>query len=458
MYDHKRTAYSVVSVMLITSLLIISTVLLYFSGAVYSGEAEEVTRAAIMRQTYEGSFITSDGTVLTKSDEPFVSGRINESEAESFAWLIGTEATSGLRSTMSSWLYDGSETVDHGDDVYLSIDKTLQNFAYKNILNGQEGSVIVLENKTGRILSLASHSDASLPELNLNQPEEFMNVCDSAEGSLYIRGIYETDPPGSTFKIITAAAALKQLEKKKLTKDDFEYFDEGYLETPDGTHVITNYSGIANGSIDLAGAFAVSCNTYFANLSLKTGWDALSETAAAFLVGKEIEIPFLPQLHSTFLEEDKTPSLLAMTGIGQGNLTITPLHLALIGSTVANDGTGYRPTVVDEIRTAVGKTVFREKKEKIIRKALSKKNCRKLRDAMHESALYYGLDEESLGTVYAKTGTAETPSGTHTYIVVFNDTWSFCISLNRGFLSSDLYEPAWQLAYLCNQLSAEGGE
>jgi peptidoglycan glycosyltransferase len=147
-----------------------------------------------------------------------------------------------------------------------------------------------------------------------------------------------------------------------------------------------------------------------------------------------------------------------MTGIGQGNLTMTPLHLALIGSAVANNGTAYRPTVVDEIRTAAGRNVFRERKEKIINKALSKKSCKKLREALHESALHYGLNEESLGTVYAKTGTAETPSGTHTYIVVFNDSYSFCISLNRGFLSSDLYGSAWQLAALCNQLTAEGGD
>lgn len=454
----KRTSESIICIMLITSLLIISTVLMYLNGAVYSEDAETIRQTAIMQQTYEGSFISSDGTVLTKSDQPYMSGRITEEEAESFAWIIGTPATSGLRNTMSSYLYDGSEKNDRGDDIWLSIDRTLQNYAYSSILNGEEGSVTILENKTGRILALASHSDVSLPAFDLNEPDAFLDVCDSVNESLYIRGIYETDPPGSTFKIITAAAALRKLERKKLSNDDFEYFDSGYLETPDGAHVITNYADRDYGDTGLAKAFCVSCNTYFANLALKTGWEDLCETADEFLVGKEIDIPFLGTLRSTILTENKTPALLAMTGIGQGNLTVTPLHLALIGSAAANGGNAYRPTVVDEIRTSAGRSIYKVKPEKIIRKVLSRKSSKTLLEALHESALYYGLDEENLGTVYAKTGTAETPSGIHSYIVVFTDTYSFCLSFNRGKDAPDLYDKAWQLAYLCNHEIDEGGE
>ena len=194
-----------------------------------------------------------------------------------------------------------------------------------------------------------------------------------------------------------------------------------------------------------------SVNCYFANLGILVGQTALQQMAENFLVGTDIEIPYLGTLHSRLSYGDGSPAYLAQAAFGQGNTEITPLHLTMIAQAVASRGEMLQPYIVDSIRLDKLPlyTHIRHKLNNCITESVDEK----LKTIMHSTAVGYGLDESVYGYVCAKTGTAECADGRiHTYIVGFTEDASFCISMNNSEASSTLYGPAQQLVDYLNYL------
>ena len=208
---------------------------------------------------------------------------------------------------------------------------------------------------------------------------------------------------------------------------------------PEGSDwLITNWNNSVFGTIDLDTAFKNSVNCYFADLGIRVGKDRLLKMAKSFRLGSDIEIPFLCTLHSAIDLGDEQPVTIAQTAFGQGNTEITPVHLALIAQAVANDGVMMHPYVVQSID---GKTLplYMHRSSRIGRCISSSVDTR-LKELMHQAAETYGLYESTYGKVYAKSGTAECAGGrVHTYIVGFTEDASFCVSMNNGHASADLY-------------------
>ncbi len=412
-----------------------------------------ITYESIQGYAIEGDILDRNGTMIMGNGSPGVGISAEYPDNYSFAWLLGyytvsadSENRYGIRGSTSNYSMFTLDRNNRGASTRLTVDEGLQNFAWESILAGQEGSVTVIDNDSGAIMCLASQSTIDY-DVNDVSTLLYSDIPDSQ----YRRGTFENDPPGSTFKIVTAAAALQKAEEEGLGEDFFYYYDDGTY-TPEGDDfTITNYGDYSYGDLDLETAMNNSVNCYFANLGIQVGQEALQGMAENFLIGTDIEIPYLATLHSRFSYGDGTPAYLAQAAFGQGNTEITPLHLAMIAQAVANRGEMLQPYIVDSIR--LDKIPLYTHIGHKLNNCITETVDEKLKAIMHSTAVGYGLDEATYGYVCAKTGTAECADGRiHTYIVGFTEDASFCISLNNSDASSALYAPAQQLVDYLNYL------
>ena len=417
----------------------------------YKAEKSTVTYQAIKDKVIEGDILDKDGNLIMGNASPGEPATASEPENYSYAYLLGyysvnsgRENKYGLRGNLKDYSLFHLDADNKGATTTLTVDTALQNKAY-DLLNDNEGSITVIDNKTGAIRALASHSTI---EYDVNDLNDFLTT--TVPNAQYRRGTYENDPPGSTFKVVTAAAALTKQEKEKLPDSFFDYNDTGSFTPPDSDFTIHNYDDRVYGQIGLEEAMNNSVNCYFANLGIQVGKDQMSDTIKAFKVGSDIRIPFLSTLHSSFDFGDGKPVTIAQTSFGQGNTEITPVHIALIAQAVANNGVMMSPYIVENIKS--GKLILYQNFQHKLSTCIDDTVDEKLKAVMHSTAEGYGLNESTYGMVYAKTGTAECAGDrVHTYLMGFTDDASFCISMNNGSLSSLLYPVAQSLVLAINQ-------
>lgn len=322
--------------------------------------------------------------------------------------------TEALNGTADALFYDRIRNLltgepTRGGSVELTIDPKAQEAAAK-ALGDQVGAVVALDPKTGEILAmvstpsfdpnrLAAHNtkevSAAYEELNSDSGRPMENRA--IAGHLY--------PPGSVFKLVTAAAALESGEWTSKTVIDAPV----ELDLPQTTSTIKNYGGAAcdpKGEMSLAAAMRISCNTAFAALGLEMGEQDLRNQAAAFGFGAGREIP-LSVTPSKF-PSDLNPPQLAQSSIGQYDVQVTPLQVAMISAAIANDGIPMEPHLVSTVRAA--DLSVRSRTEPLpLGRAVSSSTARALREMMVE------VVESGTGTaaqisgveVAGKTGTAQ---------------------------------------------------
>lgn len=374
----------------------------------------------------------------------------------SYAWLLGyysvnsgKENSFGLRGNLKDYSRFLLDSSNKGATTYLTTDNGLQNYAYQ-LLDNKEGSVIVLDNKTGAIKCFASESTI---DYDVNDPSTLLNT--TVAESQYRRGTYEVDPPGSTFKVVTSAAALKLKEEENLGDDYFTYTDTGTYVAPGSDFTITNWADKQYGTINLEEGLNHSVNTYFANLGVKIGGKKLQEMASSFMIGKTIEIPFLGTITSSIDDLSKADDAeIAQSAFGQGHTQVTPMNLAMIAQAVANNGVMMSPYIVSNIK--MGSIPLYHYWPKKLNTCIDETVDTGLKQIMHSTAVGYGLTEAQYGMVYAKSGTAECTNGRiHTYIIGFTENYSFCISQNNSDISTTLWGPTQQLVSYLNSMSTK---
>jgi peptidoglycan glycosyltransferase len=246
-------------------------------------------------------------------------------------------------------------TQPKGGSVSLTVDAAAQNAAFaglRRLGRGVEGAVVALEPSTGKILAMVSN-----PTYNPNvlSSHDFGKVSDNRkrllaneQRPLTNRATQEILPPGSTFKIVTAAAALEsgQYQPDSLVRGG------DVLDLPQTDNDLPNYAtGVCgSGRITLTQALAQSCNTSFGAIGMQLGDDALREQAEAFGFG-DVYLEDLPrQAVSRFPPPDVDDPLTAYSAIGQYEVAATPLQMAMVVAAVGNGGTVMRPYLVDEVR------------------------------------------------------------------------------------------------------------
>lgn len=222
-----------------------------------------------------------------------------------------------------------------GQDVQLSLDATLQQAASKT-LGQQAGAIVLLDTQTGELLALVSQ-----PTFDPNRLDEDWDELSEAPGQpLFNRATHGLYPPGETLHLIVLAAVL---EERLAVPEEIFRDDDGHKEVAGTTVYCNNHPGIA--TFDLLHAAAYGCQVTFAQLSLRLGSDSFADYAKRFGVGLAPELEIPTQEGQLASELPIPPQTLARTGSGQGEALVSPLQMALVAATIANEGQMPRSTL-----------------------------------------------------------------------------------------------------------------
>ncbi|MEU2877438.1 penicillin-binding transpeptidase domain-containing protein [Streptomyces sp. NPDC007070] len=296
-----------------------------------------------------------------------------------------------------------------GGNVVTTLNAAAQKAAYNGLKTRGKGAVVALEPSTGKILALASYPSYD--------PSSFAGAS-SADGKAWQqlqkknnpddpmqnRALRETYPPGSTFKVVTAAAAL---ENGLYTSAD------QHTDSPDpwimpGTRTpLPNEGNIPCKNATMREALRWSCNTVFGKIGATLGNDKMLAEAKKFGFDSE---QFTPVRSNASVFSDKMePSQVAQSSIGQFNTAATPLQMAMVVSAIANDGKLMKPYMVDKLTSPNLDTLEQTQPEEMSR-PLSSKNAQILQSMM-ETVVTDGTGKNArIGggvTVGGKTGTAQ---------------------------------------------------
>lgn len=302
-------------------------------------------------------------------------------------------------------VWEGEAAVP-GHDVSLTIDVTVQR-ALEAALRGWRGAGVVLDPRSGEVLALASAPVYNPNDFVPVMPAGLWKRLNADEGlPLYNRAVQGRYAPGSTFKPVTAMAALLQ-----------PGFDPEETHACDGVFVLGTmrlrcWNTYGHGSVAMRKAIEQSCNSYFCHLGYTVGYDALYAVAQRLGVGQAtgIDLPSeargllpTPEWKEENMRDKWRPGDTCHISIGQGLLLTTPLQMALLTAVFANGGTLYRPHLVRGAGLP----------EKVREMGWPASAVSVVRDGMHDvAALGTGRRVRVRGIeVAAKTGTAELDVG-----------------------------------------------
>jgi peptidoglycan glycosyltransferase len=308
-----------------------------------------------------------------------------------------------------------SNSTPKGGSVQLTLDSAAQDAAYaglEDLPGDAQAAVVALEPSSGRILAMASS-----PSYDPNQmaSHDFGAVADTARrlGSeesepLLNRAIQTTLPPGSTFKLVTAAAALesgKYADSQALVPGGPTY----QLPLTSGESGLVDNEGRACGTdrIPFHQAMEQSCNTSFAALADDVGADAMHEQAEAFGWNSEY-LDDLPLQAVSAYPAGMDAAQTALSGFGQGSVTATPLQMAMVAAGIANGGNVMRPYSVDEVRSPE-LDVLDKTDPQVLSRAVSASTAEELKEMMVSTVTNGTASPGAIPgvSVAGKTGTAE---------------------------------------------------
>ena len=302
------------------------------------------------------------------------------------------------------------EDLGSGRSIFTTLDLELQRTAEK-LLAGKKGAIVALQPATGRILALVS-SPAVDGNLLEDKWPDYLEDLRSPFLNRATQGLY---PPGSAIKPIVYVAALTE-EKASLGQT---WYDEGVLRLQDRT--ISNSGQRSFGEVNLNQALAHSSNVVFAQLAVDLK-NNLLDYFRSFGLGSEVdfEIRNSKGIVPAHIYSDYEAAQLAL---GQGELLVTPLQMAMVVSTIANGGVMMRPYLVQEVRG--GLRMRQITRPQILAEVTTQRIASNLRDAMVLAAQEgTGKTEFSTSLNYAaKTGTAQTSQGSdHAWFIGFAPT------------------------------------
>ena len=237
-----------------------------------------------------------------------------------------------------------------GSNVELTLDAAVQRAAY-DALGDLQGAVIAIEPSTGRVLAMVTSPSYDTNLLASHNTDEVNTLYEALDADpahpLFNRAIGgDLNPPGSTFKLVVASAALAS---GRYTPDS-TLPNPGSYQLPQSSTVIFNASGGACGSGDtvtIADALRLSCNIPFAELAVELGDAAIRDEAEKYGFNAAFSLPLesTPSSYPRALDEPQT----ALTGFGQGQVTATPLQMAMVSAGIANEGVVMNPRMVDQV-------------------------------------------------------------------------------------------------------------
>lgn len=375
----------------------------------YNSRLEQLQKNAV-----RGDILADDGTVLAETT-------VHEDGSETrsypyanvFAHAVGysINGMSGAELDANYYLLNSNtfllnklanEVLDKknpGDDVVTTLNVPLQQACYE-ALGNQEGAVICMEPVSGKILSMVSKPDYDPNTIAAN----WDNYVDENSTSTVLlnratQGLYA---PGSTFKIVTLLSYLQQKNA-----EEYRFQCQGAFRYED--YEMHCYNGAVHGEETLLSAFGNSCNCAFSNMGLTLDITKYRQTAESLLFNKTLPTQLKNTAKSRMtLEETDGASWIMQTAIGQGNTMVSPLHMVMLSSAIANDGKLMEPYVLDYTQNDDG-TIVKEFSQESYGQLLSKEEAATLQNYMRY-VVTNGTATPLLSEqyeAYGKTGTAE---------------------------------------------------
>jgi Penicillin binding protein transpeptidase domain/NTF2-like N-terminal transpeptidase domain len=344
-----------------------------------------------------GVIVTPQAELLP-TDESFAPGIVNQVKNEVEEELDGEAGWRVVTVNQNGVDVDVLNEVPGAPapSVTISLDRSVQNAAQNTVNNstGKQAMIVVIKPSTGEILAVAQ------------------NAAADAEGPIATTGLY---PPGSTFKIITAGAAIE----RDMATPNTLLGCPGVMDI--GHRTIPNYGGFDLGTVPMSRAFASSCNTTFAELASRMPPRGLTQAAAQYGIGPDYKIEGITTVSGSV---PPTVNLAERTedGFGQGKVAVSPFGMALAAATVAAGKTPVpqliegRPTIVTGDRTPI-----------------SGKMLDGLRPMMRLVVTNGTADDlQSAGDVRGKTGEAEFAGGSHSWFAGYRGDMAFAALIVGG--------------------------
>lgn len=373
----------------------------------YNSKRQEL----LAEKTIRGDIMSSDGELLATSHTK--SGNRYYPFGNIFSHAIGYSVNGRMGVEQDANIYLVSSNISLGDKladdfaderhlgntVITTFDSKLQKLAY-DALGIYNGAVIITEPSTGKILAMVSKPDFD--------PNEIYNIWDSLikdnnSSVLVNRATQGQYPPGSTFKILTA---LEYVRENPVGYERYSFNCNGKFTS--GESSIICYHGATHGTVDFTKSFAKSCNTSFANIGMSLDRDEFRSFLEKLYFDKALPVDFPAKNSGIASDIEYNDSNMIQTAIGQGSTLVTPVHMAMITSMIANDGIMMKPYTIEKIESAAGKTI-KKYEPASLGEFISKDEADIMRDIMN------AVIEEGTGTrlksdyykVAGKTGSAE---------------------------------------------------
>ncbi|WP_329337021.1 penicillin-binding protein 2 [Streptomyces sp. NBC_00663] len=296
-----------------------------------------------------------------------------------------------------------------GGNVVTTLNAAAQKAAYEGLAKRGKGAVVALEPSTGKILALASYPSYDPGTIAGGGDSDAaawkkLDKKNNPDDPMLNRALREVYPPGSTFKVVTAAAALEN----GLYGDADEKTDSPLPWVMTGTRTeLKNEGNIPCKNATMRVALQWSCNTVFGKIGADLGNDKMLDEAKKFGFDEEQFTPV--RSSASVFSDDMEPSQVALSSIGQYNTAATPLQMAMVASAVANDGKLMKPYMVDELQAPNLDTIAKNDPAELSQ-PLSPENAQVLQSMM-ETVVQKGTGTTAqIGngvTVGGKTGTAQ---------------------------------------------------
>ena len=290
-------------------------------------------------------------------------------------------------------------------DVLTTIDPDVQKAGYR-ALGDKKGAAVAIDPKTGRILGMVSTPSYDPSKIaGLTDGSAWRELTTDEDKPLVNRALRQPLPPGSTFKLVVAAAAL---EDGRYASVDTPTDSPNPYTLPNTRTVLKNENASAPcEDASLRTALRYSCNNVFAKLAVDLGQDKVKAMAERFGFGdteRDVPVRAYPSVYPSGMDKAQT----ALSGIGQFDVTATPLQMAMVSAAIANDGLLASPHMVSKVVDSDG-DALRSFDDGDTRRVVSSETARQLRSAM------VTVVERGTGTnaaiggaeVGGKTGTAQ---------------------------------------------------
>lgn len=370
---------------------------------------------AMRKMVQPGRLLTADGLTILDSQKTDRGWERVYSDSEAFCHLTGYNNRSGLQKTLSDVLYargryahpyeDLMSGTLQGNDVFLTVDSHAQELAHR-LMDGRRGAVVGLDVASGALRVL--YSSPTYRPAEVTSTEEAYNLFlydpNKPEIDRPLQGLY---PPGSVFKIFTAAAGIEAGITNP--KDEFHCAGEERIA---GTLIKCRKSG-GHGELSLRWALADSCNITFAKLAERLGIGRFRMYANNFHILDAAILPLPTEVgRMADFTGHKGEMKMVEAAFGQGATMLTPLSVARLTATIARGGEVIQPYLVDHVKTPGG-TVLTKNTGKVLNEAASTETCQAVAGMMRD------VVEEGTGRaadvpdleIAAKTGSAQNSSG-----------------------------------------------